>query len=132
MLAVDGSAVLSIPMAFNGSYFITIRHRNSIETTTASPVSFAGGTVNYDFTTGADKAFGDNLKLVDGKAVIFGGDVVQDGSVDLSDASNVDNEAAMASSGYLTEDVNGDGTVDLSDASIIDNNASMAIGAILP
>jgi hypothetical protein len=44
----------------------------------------------------------------------------------------VDNEAAMASSGYLTEDVNGDGTVDLSDASIIDNNASMAIGAILP
>ena len=39
--------ISSIPASLSGSYYITIKHRNSIETTTASPVSFAGSTVTH-------------------------------------------------------------------------------------
>jgi hypothetical protein len=58
--------------------------------------------------------------------------VNQDDIIDLGDSSPVDNESALASSGYISEDVNGDGLVDLSDAAIIDNNAAMAIGSVTP
>ncbi|MBK6966730.1 MAG: hypothetical protein IPH20_23240 [Bacteroidales bacterium] len=52
-----------------------MRHRNSIETTTAAPVSFAGATVNYGFG-GPAQAYGGNLLLMAGGFyAIYGGDV---------------------------------------------------------
>ncbi|PKO95207.1 MAG: hypothetical protein CVU14_12060, partial [Bacteroidetes bacterium HGW-Bacteroidetes-9] len=40
-LSTSGLATLSIPIDFNGSYYLTVRHRNSIATTSKQPVSFA-------------------------------------------------------------------------------------------
>ncbi len=45
-------------------YYIVIRHRNHIETWSASPVSFAADTIFYDFTTSASKAYGNNQKEI--------------------------------------------------------------------
>lgn len=131
-LSTSGTASISVPAAYAGSYYITIRHRNSIQTVSATPVSFAGSTITQSFGAPED-VFGANLLLMaDMGYAIFGGDVNQDDLIDSSDAAPVDNEAAMASSGYMPEDVNGDGLIDSSDASIIDNSAALAIGAITP
>ena len=54
--------VNNLPSWLTGDYYITIKHRNSIETTSALPVSFAGSIINYDFTTAATQAYGDNMK----------------------------------------------------------------------
>ena len=131
-LNTNGTAIVTIPPAYTGNYYITIRHRNSIETTTAGPVSFSPGTVTYLFDA-PGKAYGSNLQLMqDGKYALYSGDVNQDNIIDGGDMSGVDNLSAAFTSGYLPEDVNGDGLVDGSDLSIVDNNASAFIGISTP
>ena len=132
-LNTTGTASVRIPAIHRGSYYITVRHRNGIATTTFSPVDFSSETVFYDFTDHSDKAYGNNLLLMeDGKYVLYSGDVNQDDIIDGGDMSAVDNQSAFFASGYLSEDVNGDGLIDGSDLSIVDNNAAAFIGVVTP
>lgn len=128
----DGTASLTLPASLADSYYIVIKHRNSIETWNNSPVSFAVGSVYYNFTSAASQAYGNNLKLISGKYVIFSGDVNQDGIVDTGDMTPVDNDSNNFLTGYLNTDINGDGTVDTGDMTILDNNATIFIGKIVP
>lgn len=131
-LSTTGEAVVEFPANLGGSYYITIRHRNSLETTSKQPVSFAGSLIIYSFD-GPVQAYGNNMLLMtDGHCVIFGGDVNQDGAVDTADMTPVDNDAASFGTGYLATDVNGDGMVDTGDMTIIDNNAAVFVSSITP
>jgi len=131
-LDISGSASTLVPGNFNGSYYITIKHRNSIETTSSSPVSFNGSTINYAFDL-PSKAHGNNLVIVGASVyAIYGGDVNQDGLINLSDMNIVLNDAANFSTGYIASDVNGDGIIDSADMIILDNNASASIGKLIP
>ncbi|MDD4598985.1 MAG: hypothetical protein PHW35_13550, partial [Lentimicrobiaceae bacterium] len=133
MLSTSGMATIDdLPGTFDGDYYITIRHRNSIETTSATAVSFAGSIINQSYAAPAD-VYGANLvQMIDGYYAIYGGDVNQDGSADSGDMTPVDNDAANFESGYLPTDVNGDGSIDSGDMTLIDNNASLFVGSILP
>ncbi|MFH1120448.1 MAG: M28 family peptidase [Bacteroidota bacterium] len=131
-LNTNGAANLVIPAENSGSYYVTIRHRNSIETTTALPVSFDGSDIIYNFTTTASQAYGSNLHQTGSEFVIFGGDVNQDGAVDTGDMTPVDNDAGSFAGGYLPTDINGDGTVDTGDITVIDNNAASFTGKATP
>jgi hypothetical protein len=127
-----GLGIATIPSVFSGLYYITVKHKNSITTVSAVPVSFATGTVSYNFTNLVTQAFGNNMKNSGGNFLFFGGDVNQDNIIDLGDLITVGNQALLASNGYLSEDVNGDGLVDLSDIVIVGNNASLAVSSITP
>ncbi|MFZ4707361.1 MAG: VPS10 domain-containing protein, partial [Bacteroidales bacterium] len=84
-LSTAGTATVTVPADNNGSYYITIKHRNSIETVSATAVSFAGSTISQSFGAPAD-VFGGNLLLMsDNGYAIYGGDVNQDGLLDGSD-----------------------------------------------
>jgi PKD repeat protein len=131
-LNTDGTVVTTVPSSFNGSYYLVIKHRNSIETWSAAPVSFSGASVNYDFTLAASQAYGDNLKAMNGEYVIYGGDVNQDGIVDSGDMIFVDNDAALFVTGYIATDINGDGLIDSGDMILLDNNSSLFISLIRP
>jgi len=131
-LNISGTANVLVPAVHNGSYYVTIRHRNSIATTTAVPVSFSGGTVSYDFSISSSQAYGNNLKALSGKYMIYAGDVNQDGMVDSGDMINIDNDAATFVDGYTNSDANGDGLIDSNDMIMIINNASVFISAITP
>lgn len=113
-------------------YYIVVVHRNSIETWSASGQSFISNSMNYNFTTSATQAYGNNLSLVGTKWTIFSGDVNQDGVVDGSDAGLIDNDAFNFVSGYVVTDLNYDDIVDASDASLADNNAFNFVGTIRP
>ncbi|MDY0343476.1 MAG: chitobiase/beta-hexosaminidase C-terminal domain-containing protein [Lentimicrobium sp.] len=131
-LAVDGNASLQVPATFDGEYYVTVRHRNSVEITSAGPISFSGSTINVNFLNPA-QVYGSNLGISnDGYYFIFAGDINQDGVVDTGDMTLVDNDAATFASGYLTTDANGDGVVDTSDMTLIENNAANFIKAVLP
>jgi len=125
-------SITTIPAGLSGSYYITIRHRNSIETTTGSPVPFAGSTISYDFSTAASKAYGDNMKLMGSVYAIWGGDVNQDGIVDSGDMNPIENASVALTMGYIAEDVNGDGLIDSSDMNIVENNSIALISVITP
>ncbi|MFH1120621.1 MAG: GEVED domain-containing protein [Bacteroidota bacterium] len=132
-LNTSGSAMVAIPPGFNGSYYLTVKHRNSIETTSSSPFSLASPwVINMPFHIPAN-VYGNNLLLmIDGTYTIFGGDVNQDGTVDTGDMTPVDNDAAGFVSGYLPTDANGDGIVDTGDVTVIDNNAASFTGKVTP
>jgi len=108
------------------SYYLVIKHRNSIETWSALGKSFAASLLIYNFTSASAQAYGNNLVQVDNSPLryaIYGGDVNQDGTIEAADLSAVDNDAFNLVSGYLNTDLNGDNFVDASDLSIVDNNA---------
>jgi hypothetical protein len=131
-LSTAGVAIVTIPGTYNGSYFITIKHRNSIETTTASAISFAGSTINQSFTARAN-VYGGNLGLsVDGYYLIYGGDVNQDGIINSADYSPVINDNAAYAKGYLSSDVDGNGIVNSGDYTTIINNNSFYIKTVHP
>ena len=132
ILNTIGTASLPIPGNFNGNYYITIRHRNSIETTTSSLVSFANPIIDYAFDLPA-RVFGGNLQLMnDGQYVIYTGDIDQNNTIDIGDLTPVDNDLSTFVKGYVVTDVNGDGTIDIGDFTFIDNNMFNFIGAALP
>jgi PKD repeat protein len=131
-LSTSGQASITIPGGNSGSYYVTVKHRNSIETTTANPVSFTSGTVNYTFNA-ANQAYGNNLhQTSDGYWAIFCGDVNVDGLVDSGDMIPVDNLSSSFATGYMPEDVNGDGLIDSGDMIGIDNNAGAFVTTITP
>ena len=131
-LNTNGTATVSLPSSINGLYYVTIRHRNSIETVSASPLSFTESAFNFAFDH-ASKAYGGNLRQTnDGYWVIWGGDANQDGLVDSTDMIMIDNDASDFQTGYLVTDLNGDGLVDSSDMVVVDNNASLFISAVTP
>jgi hypothetical protein len=131
-LNTNGAINLSIPATHSGSYYITVKHRNSLETTTANPVSFSGSSVSYDFTTAASQAYGNNMKPASGKYLIFGGDVNQDGVVNATDVDLASADATVFNAGYQSNDVNGDGQIDSADLILIDNNSVSAVNAAHP
>jgi hypothetical protein len=131
-LNIDGTATVSIPATFADSYYVTIRHRNSLETTSAAPVDFSGATISQSFADPMN-VFGGNVGLtVDLNYVIYAGDVNQDGSIDSGDYIDIDNDSFNYIAGYNPSDVNGDGTTDSGDYISVDNNGFNYIGAALP
>jgi hypothetical protein len=131
-LSTDGNTSIVVPTSYNGSYYIEIKNRNHITTVSSSPVSFDSSIIYYSLGN-PSKAYGGNLYYSnDGQWLIFAGDENQDNIVDGTDLSDIENLAAIASGGYLPQDINGDGVVDGSDLSITGNNADLAIGAAVP
>ncbi|MBK8983651.1 MAG: proprotein convertase P-domain-containing protein [Ignavibacteria bacterium] len=117
------------------TFYIVVSHRNSIETWSSAGYEFNSDTLQYNFTLAASQAYGSNQVNVDNSPVkfaIYSGDVNQDGTIDLSDGSLIDNDALNFISGYLPTDINGDEVIDLADAVFTDNNALNFVGKIVP
>ena len=90
---------------------------------------------SYNFTSDAAQAFGSNMKQTDTSPVRYGvysGDIDQDGTIDATDLSTAENDAASSLTGYVSSDVTGDDYVDAGDLSIVENNASLGVNAITP
>lgn len=116
-----------------GNYYIAVKFRNGIETWSKLPAAFLqGGLTEYDFTNSSDKAYGNNLLLKGSRYCIYSGDINQEGIIDATDLSGIDNDASVFASGYLNTDLNGDFIVDATDALIAENNASNFISKITP
>jgi hypothetical protein len=120
--------------ANNGTYYLVLKHRNSIETWSKSGgiVFMKDSSMSYDFTTAATQAYGNNMKLKNGKFCFYSGDENQDGAVDALDMIAIDNDAANFITGYVSTDLNGDGAVDALDMIICDNNVANFVSAIKP
>ncbi|MBV6480266.1 MAG: hypothetical protein HGGPFJEG_03123 [Ignavibacteria bacterium] len=119
----------------NVDYYIVLKHRNSVETWSSTLEHFSSELLTYNFSDAITKAYGSNMIQVDTSPVMFatyGGDVNQDGTVDATDVSTIDNDAANFVSGYVVTDLTGDDFVDGSDFSITDNNAASFVSVVTP
>lgn len=117
-------------------YFIEVRHRNALQTWSASPVIFANQQTSIAFSYDASYAYGNNEILVDTNPynvfAFYSGDVNQDEVVDLTDIVYVFNDANNFISGYVVTDVTGDDFVDLSDLTLTFNNANLFVSVVKP
>ncbi|NVN96079.1 MAG: hypothetical protein HXX18_12430 [Bacteroidetes bacterium] len=139
-----GKTYIGVPKTFNGLYYITVKTRNHIETTTAAPVDFSSTIskyVNYDFSTSPDKAYGYYPGIYESMIQPFGtgtayclyaGDITQDGLVDFDDISIANDDFYLSIVGYDVADINGDGMVDISDRSIANDNFYLSAQKITP
>jgi hypothetical protein len=133
ILHSDGTISLSFPaVSYGNSYYIVVKHRNSIETWSALPIVFSSGFINYDFTTGYNKAYNDGINnpmrnMGGGVYAIYSGDINQDGGVDISDMQLTENDVSNFAFGYNASDCQGDGGTDISDMQIIENNGGFFI-----
>ena len=118
----------------NGTYYIALNHRNSIETWSkiGGEAITKGAAISYDFTDAQNKAYGNNMVQKGTKWCIYSGDVNQDGLVDGTDLAGVDNDNTNFASGYVTTDLTGDNSVDGSDLALVDNNSTAFVTKIVP
>lgn len=124
ILNTNGTATCTFSNA-NGSYYIAVKHRSGLLTWSALPVSILPGTNSYDFSTAANKAYGDNQKEVEsGIFALYCGDLNQDENLDLLDVNSVELDISNFQYGYFPTDINGDGNVDLLDTPALEANVS--------
>ncbi|MFZ1321863.1 MAG: hypothetical protein WAT71_09935 [Ignavibacteria bacterium] len=129
----SGIGSLLFSNASNGvNYYIHMKHRNGLETWSNTTVMFTANHVAYNFTTNANKAFGNNMILKGSKWTFYSGDVNQDGVIDIGDNTMIENDAFNFASGYIATDINGDGITDLDDQSFADNNANNFVSKVTP
>ena len=135
---VIDSVSLSASFTFNtaptGTYYLMLKHRNSIETWSKAGGQFVqnGFTNNYDFTVSNTQAYGNNESLTGGLYGIYGGDINRSGNIDLTDIILVYNDAANFHEGYVQTDVTGDRLTDLSDIILTYNNSSHFVMVVRP
>lgn len=135
--SVTFTGVFVFNNAASGIYYIRLSHRNSLETwsKTGGETFIQGTTLNYDFTDNATKAFGNNMKSVDGSPVrfgIYGGDVNKSQTIDLNDIVSIFNSSSSFGTGYNLNDLTGDKIVNLNDLTIVYNNSALFVTVIKP
>ncbi|MEJ5263417.1 MAG: hypothetical protein WHT45_12090 [Ignavibacterium sp.] len=129
----SGNSVFQITnVTENTPYYIAIKHRNSIETWSANTIQFISGIASYDFTTAQNKAYGNNLKLINGKWCIYSGDVNQDGFINSIDVATVYSNNISGTSGYVATDLNNDNYTEIQDLIIAFSNSAQSIQARKP
>jgi len=118
----------------SGTYYLQAIHRNSLEcwSKTGGQTITKGVTTSYDFTNLITQTYGSNSILSGTKYCLPSGDVNQDGIIDASDVSSVENDAAISLKGYVTSDLTGDDFVDAGDVSIVENNSLSAFTVMTP
>ncbi len=116
----------------NINYYYQIKHRNALETWSKTPQPFISSAASYDFTTSANKAYGNNQINVGAGYAFYSGDIVKDGNIDLNDLISCYNRSAVFEVGYSPGDVTFDGIIDLTDLIIVFNNVQSFIHLIRP
>jgi len=118
------------------SYYLVIKHRNSIETWSKLPINLNSGyNYWYDFSINPNAAFGNNTIQVNNSPVryaLYSGDVNQEGTIDLADVLLVYNDASEFAAGYRNTDVTGNDITDLSDLVLTYNNANSFVSVKKP
>ncbi len=132
VIQTDGTVTLSGLASVGLSCYIVIKSRNCVETWSANPVLLTENTL-YDFSTVANKAYGDNqVEAEPGNFAFYTGDINQDGVVDGLDYNDWENDSNNFAGGYFGTDLNGDGIVDGLDFIYWEQNSNNFVGAVVP
>ncbi|MBK8552095.1 MAG: exo-alpha-sialidase [Ignavibacteria bacterium] len=124
--SISASGTITFANAQTGTYYVVVTGRNILETwSKAGGEAYTRGTpFSYNFTTAANKAYGNNLILVGARYCIYSGDVIQNYVIDLNDILQINNAAGAFVTGFNVNDLTGNRIVDLSDVLIAFNNSS--------
>jgi len=132
IIHTNGTIAAVFPGAtLNNNYYVALKHRNSIEVWSAEQIKILPIS-NYNFSSSMSSVysngFNDPMKWMSGnKYAMYGGDVNQDGTVDVFDAQITENGASYLLYGHYVSDCNGDGSTDVFDLQLIENNSALLL-----
>ena len=132
LVLTDGTGTAVFNGAGPGTYWIAVKHRNSIQTWSAAPVTLPG---TYDFTSAITQAYLSNMVDAFGEGIFsfYSGDINQDEFVDIFDFPDFDaDNQNFVSASYVATDLNGDGFVDIFDFPPFDANNQAFIMSMHP
>jgi hypothetical protein len=135
VLDLQGHVSITFPVTLvqGQAFYLVIKHRNTVETWSANPISLTTNSISYNFTNATSKAYGANQVAVgNGQYAFYAGDITQDGSIDAFDYILLDADVVFGNSGYLNTDLTGDGVVDAFDYILLDANLINGISAVTP
>jgi photosystem II stability/assembly factor-like uncharacterized protein len=133
LLHTNGSASVTFINTPTGLYYLVVKHRNAIETWSATPQLINGTTLEYDFTNLITKAYGNNMKMLETSIYgFYSGDINQDGFIEVQDFSPLFNNSDAGAEGYQATDINGDGFVEIQDFPFMLNNSDLGIESVRP
>jgi len=115
----------NLPM--NQSYFIQVVHRNALTVFSKYPVYFNTGIISYDFTIIPFQLCQSAIASGDGYAMMYSGDINQDGAIDSTDLNLLDSSMQQVVFGYTPADLTGDNVVEQLDESLIQNNIQLGL-----
>jgi hypothetical protein len=129
----SGYGIYNFSSIQNGmNYYIVVKHRNSLETWSSIPIKFTNNIGIYDMSLSNAKAFENNLVKIGTHYCLYSGDVNQDGIIDVTDVSLINNDILNFKSGYLNTDLNNDLKIDVSDLIIGYNNMIKFVSVKIP
>jgi chitodextrinase len=128
MLQTNGTAVCNFTTAPNGTYYVVVNHRNTIQTWSSSGVTVGPTPATYNFSDADSKAYGNNMLQVEsGVWAFYSGDLDGDGFVDFPDYSIWETDFNNGAVGSFSSDIDGDGFVDFPDYSIWEKNVNITV-----
>ena len=128
ILKTNGTASCNFASTPAGLYYIVIKTKNAIETWSKLPQQIGATPLNYNFSSNANKAFGDNMIEIEPNTwALFSGDIIKDENIDLLDLLFLEFDINSFQFGIQDTDMNGDGNVDLLDGSSLENNINSFI-----
>jgi hypothetical protein len=131
-VSIGGTAFVNFPPVTLNAYLV-VKHRSGLETWSANPLAITTSLANYDFTTSASQAYGNNqIEVYPGLWAFYIGDINQDATIDAFDYILLDNDLVIGAYGYLPTDLNGDGVTDAFDYLLIDGNVTAGVGVAAP
>jgi hypothetical protein len=136
-LRINGEIDVVLPEILVGNdYYISLKHRNSIQVWSASAVTLSDD-LFYNFTVAnaAYSTVGSTYPMAEVESGVFAmytGDVNQDGVIDSGDYSAVENDVIAIKFGYIPTDLAGIGAAESASYSLIENNIQLLILAIKP
>ena len=110
------------------SYYLVIKHRNTIETWSSQPFGFFDPDTLFNFSDSLGKAYGNNMVMLDSAVYAFhSGDVDQNGIIDSTDYNLIQTKVTQFDYGYLPEDLTGDWLIEAKDYSLIENKLNQNV-----
>ncbi len=128
LLHTNGTAQVQFSAGtLNRLYYISVRHRNALETWSSVPVMMVNN-VTYNFTTAQNKSYGNNsVNLGAGVYGMYSGDVNQSQLIDLTDLQLLETATGLFLNGYQVDDLTGDLQIESADYSLVENNLYKAL-----
>jgi hypothetical protein len=122
----SGNGTFTFPGNYSGNYYLVVKHRNALETWSASPLQVINNVINFDFTTSQSQAHGNMMKdLSDGRFALYSGDIDHNGNISFSDVINFEAAFISFTTGYVITDLTGDNFTESADYSLLENNVNI-------
>ncbi len=132
LLEPDGSEGVAFNVNAGNNYYIVVRHRNHAAVMSAVTVPVNYATSTFDFTVPANCFGTAGFRLIDGKSVLWAGDVNQDKLVNATDFTLWLTAAQQGQKDYGDSDMDMDGFTTSADYVKWFNNVRSAAGSQVP